>query len=248
MRDSLTKCQFITSLIINGINTLIAIAILSLIFINPKIIFMFLTMWTYYMNSIYLCINLICDFNLYIKKSNKLEKLNDWNRNTYSQICNTFTYLVFILFWSLILLGKDFMNFGKFNLFGIIINVYLHFLITVFCIIDIIIQEHNKITFKSKNFVIIIIIFTLYMILCVIGKYILDFCPYTFIENGNIKQLIVAMFIFYIIVYNCYCFHIWIINKFNNDRNSINSLMNKEEIDEKENNTNNNDNTNIKLV
>ena len=86
------------------------------------------------------------------------------------------------------------------------------------------------------------------MILCVIGKYILDFCPYTFVENGNIKQLIVAMFFFYIIVYNCYCFHIWIINKFNNDRSSINSLMNKEEIDEKENNTNNDDNTNTKLV
>ena len=209
---------------------------------------MFITICTYYMNSIYLCINLICDLNLYIKKSDKLEKLNDWNRNTYSQICNTLSYFVFILFWSLFLLGKDFMRFRKFKLLEHIIYMYLHFLITVFCIIDIIIQERNKITFKRKNFIIIIIIFTLYMILCVIGKYILDFCPYTFVENGNIKQLIVAMFFFYIIVYNCYCFQIWIINKFNNDRNSINSLMNKEEIDEKENNTNNDDNTNTKLV
>ena len=225
MRDSISKCQFFTSLIIYGLNTLISIAILSLIFIRPKIIFMFLTMWTYYMNSVYLCINLICDFNLYINKSNKLEKLNDWNRNIYSQICNTFTYLVFILFWSLILLGKDFMNFGKFNLFGIIINIYLHFLISVFCIIDIIIHEHNKISFKRKNFVIIFIIFTLYMILCVLGKYVFKFCPYTFIENGNLKQLLVAMFFFYIIIYNCYCFHIWLINKFNNEINSINNLL-----------------------
>ena len=229
MRDSISKCQFFTSLIIYGLNTLISIAILSLIFIRPKIIFMFLTMWTYYMNSVYLCINLICDFNLYINKSNKLEKLNDWNRNIYSQICNTFTYLVFILFWSLILLGKDFMNFGKFNLFGIIINIYLHFLISVFCIIDIIIHEHNKISFKRKNFVIIFIIFTLYMILCALGKYVFNIYSYRFVRNGNLKQLLVAMFIFYIIIYNCYYFHIWLINKFNKEKNSINNLMNKEE-------------------
>ena len=91
-------------------------------------------------------------------------------------------------------------------------------------------------------------IFKLCLMICILEKYFMGFCPYTFVENGNIKQLIVAMLFFYIIVYNCYCFHIWIINKFNNDRNSINSLMNKEEIDEKENNTNNNDNTNTKLV
>jgi hypothetical protein len=200
------------------------------------------------MNSIYLCINLICDLNLYIKKSDKLEKLNDWNRNTYSQICNTFTYLVFILFWSLVLLGKDFMNFGKINLLGIIINVYLHFLITVFCIIDIIIQERNKITFKRKNFIITMAIFKLCLMICILEKYFMGFCPYTFIVKANNKQLIVAIFIFVIIIYNCYYFHIWMVNKFNNDRSSINSLMIKEEIDENENNENNNENTNSKLV
>ncbi len=248
MRVSLTKCQFITSLLINGINTLSAIGICIFIYFNRQLIFMFITICTYYMNSIYLCINLICDLNLYIKKSDKLEKLNDWNRNTYSQICNTLSYFVFILFWSLFLLGKDFMRFRKFKLLEHIIYMYLHFLITVFCIIDIIIQERNKITFKRKNFIITMAIFKLCLMICILEKYFMGFCPYTFIVKANNKQLIVAIFIFVIIIYNCYYFHIWMVNKFNNDRSSINSLMIKEEIDENENNENNNENTNSKLV
>ena len=244
MRNSVTKCQFITSFIIYGLNSLIALGSLALIFFHTKLIFLLLSIWVYYMNSLYLCINLICDFNLYINKSTKLEKLNKWNRNTYSQICNTFTYFVFILFWSLFLLGKDFKEYGHYGLMGTLINLYIQFLITVFCILDIIIHEHKKISFKIKNFIIIIIIFTLYMVVCVIGKYVLRFSPYAFIKKGNIKQLIVAMFIFYIILYNCYCFHIWLINKFNNDNNSIDNLIIKEEEDEK----NNDENTNNKLV
>jgi len=165
MRESISKYQFFSSLIIYGLNTLISIVLLPLIFIDKESIFM-LMFYTYYMNSVYLCINLICDFNLYINKSNKLEKLNDWNRNIYSQICNTFTYLVFILFWSLILLGRYFMTIGSFYSFDFLICFYLDCLVTIFCIIDIIIHEHNKISFKRKNFVIIFIIFTLYMILC----------------------------------------------------------------------------------
>ena len=248
MRVSLTKCQFITSLIINGINTLLAIGFLSLIYFHRQVIFMFITFCTYYLNSIYLCINLICDLNLFIRKSDKLEKLNDWNRNTFSQICNTLSYFVCILFWCLFLLGNDFMRFRKFILLEFIAYVYLHSLITVFCIIDIIIQGRNKITFRKKNFIIIMIIFKLYMLVCILEKYFIGFCPYTFIVKANNKQLIVAIFIFVIIIYNCYYFHIWMVNKFNNDRSSINSLMIKEEIDENENNENNNENTNSKLV
>ena len=75
MGQDISLLQFLTSLII-GIYVLITLIQLTVTTFNV-IQFIFLTTWNYYISTIYLITISICDFSLYILKSNKLEKVNE---------------------------------------------------------------------------------------------------------------------------------------------------------------------------
>lgn len=209
MRDTISTTQFLFSVIINGINSLIMIIITIFLFISGNFkFFLFLTMWTYYLNSIYLLINLISDVALLCFHSQYLERLNHLNRNKFSPICNTLSYTIVTLFWLLLSLGKDWMVFEMNNPVLFMFNLYLHGLNMLFVIIDLFVADHDKIDFSWITLGFISLIFWLYALITGIGKVKFNFCPYVFVEKGTIGQLIVAAFAMYMFAVVGYRLHL----------------------------------------
>ena len=146
-----TKNHLIISIILYGGNTILFLFYLQELFSNLYLI-KYLTQLSYYANSIYLFLCLICDIFLYLSNNlneennyqlleeqndnNSLEwyqKLNDWNRNKYGIICNTFSFFVSISFWILYFLGKHYIRVSNsFN--AMLSTINLHLVISILII------------------------------------------------------------------------------------------------------------------
>ena len=123
--------QLIISIIFFGGNSFIFIFYLKELFTNIQLL-QYLTCLSYYANSIFLFLCLICDILLYLNNNSEkgdtdyhlineqntggetnitwVEKLNNWNRNKYGIICNTFSFFVSISFWILYFLGESYIK------------------------------------------------------------------------------------------------------------------------------------------
>ena len=225
----ITKNQLITSIIINGGNSLIFIFYLKELFLNFHLL-KYLTYISYYANSIFLLLCLICDIFLYINENSEeesnyilmnnknsylnnnilwAEKLNNWNRNKYGVICNTFSFFVSVSFWILYFLGESYIKMNN-TFFGLLSSINLHLLITIFVIIDIFISK-RKHKFSADYFEIISFIFFVYCIICGIDKYYFNVNPYPFM-NGSLLFLIIYVLISFFLLYGCYFFNVYLIN------------------------------------
>ena len=200
--------QFIPICIIYLFNTVIYILFLAHFELSHLY---FLTTWTYWMNSIYLCVVLVCDVVYFFGWTQKLEKLQYFLRDSYCIVSMTFSYAVVILFWLLTFLGPDFMAAPNGTL-ETVLNFYLHGINTIFVIVDLFISEHKKIKFSVKYFIIISVIYWIYFGLGVYLKYELNFNPYTFMVNASFGQLVTSSFIMYIMVFNAYQIHLFFIH------------------------------------
>lgn len=204
---AITLSQFIPIYAIYGFNSIIYILFL----INFQFVHLyFLTTWTYWMNSIYLFLVLVCDISLFATNSDRFEKMNSFLRNSYCIVSMSFSYAVVILFWSLSFLGESFMRLPK-NTLETIFNYYLHGGNTIFVIIDLFLSEHKKCEFTYKYILIISGIYWFYFAVAAFAKYVNNFSPYTFMENATFGQLVVASIIMYIIVFNAYQIHLFFI-------------------------------------
>ena len=225
----ITKNQLITSIIINGGNSLIFIFYLKELFLNFHFL-KYLTYLSYYANSIFLLLCLICDIFLYINENSEeennyilmnnqnsylnnnilwAEKLNNWNRNKYGVICNTFSFFVSVSYWILYFLGESYIKMNN-TFYGLLSSINLHLLITIFVIIDIFISK-RKHKFSEDYFEIISFIFFVYCIISGIDKYYFNVNPYPFM-NGSLLFLIIYVLISFFLLYGCYFFNVYLIN------------------------------------
>jgi len=206
MRESITKNQFLVTILLNVLNTIL-VSIFSVLiysdlsrhkeFRKEDLIFFSVFSFSLIINSIYLFINLICDFSLYVNKSKYLEKLNNCNRNFYCHYCNPFSY---------------------FCMFPI---PYIYIFVTAFVVTDIIVHEHNKIKFDLKIGIWLFIISSLSLYLLKI---------YNFEMVGFF-----SIWLIYIFLFLCYLFQIYLVNKFAKNKNINISDTNLNEETKKEN-------------
>ena len=233
---SITKSQLISSIIFNGGNTFIFIFLLKALYLNPGIL-KFLTYLSYCANSIFLFFCLLCDIFLYLnsdknsfesetdyklieadeendKQSFWFERLNDWNRNTYSLICNPFSIFVTISFWILYFLGESYIKVSP-GFYPMSRTFYLHLVITILIIIDIFVSKRKKITI-FKYYDIVSELFLLYCLAIIIMKFKYNILPYAFLNSGIIF-LLFYMIISFILLHLCYYINIWLVNLSNNN-------------------------------
>ena len=230
-----TGFQLISSIIFNGGNTYIFITLLKAVYSNLGIL-KFLTYLSYCANSIFLFFCLLCDIFLYLnrnidssepetdyrlmeadddngKESFWFERLNDWNRNTYSLICNPFSFFVTANFWILYFLGESYIKVSS-GFYPMLRTYYLHLTITILIIIDILVSRRKKITvFKYYDLVCDLLL--LYCIAIIIMKYKFNILPYAFL-NSSLVFLLCYMIISFILLRFCYYINIWLINLSNN--------------------------------
>lgn len=230
MRRDIKPYQFWVSIIIGFFNTIFFL--LFLLKFETKHFF-FLTMWTYWLNSIYLLVVCICDISLCCFKSTRLEKINDFFRNDYSLVSFPFSYAVTFLFWFLVCLGNNVMNFD-FVMSKMIARIYLHGINTGFLLLDLFISEHKKKEFDWNVFTAISTIFWVYCTDVCIGKYWLNIMPYRFVENINSIFLLFSIgILFYLVVLIAYQFHLYLINRIGKNADDYAELQEKEEMYER---------------
>lgn len=189
--------------------------LISCIYGGP-LLFIFLTVLAHWGNTVYLCFVFSCDISLFFFKSDKLEHINFFMRNTYSIFSFTYEYTVTIGYWFLVLLGDTFMRFDADDVFSLVYLIFQHGGLTVLLLLDLILFEHERIDWSSNHLLIIAGLYGLYFIIVAVSKYVFGINAYPFLYNATIGQLIVCVITFYIILVNSYQAHIWFV-KVKND-------------------------------
>ena len=229
------KSQLITSIIINGGNTFFLIYYIYDSFIHP-IDLLHITRWSFFLNSLFTTICLICDiiiyniekeesiidmnYNLMIDKDiNKKEKnlisriktLDDFNKNKYGIVCNTFCYFVSLGFLFLFFFENDIMQVSKSikNLFNCI---YHHFIIQIIIIINVFISERKKHFFSWFYLNIIFAVYILYIIIICFEKYFLGINAYFFMRDKTNLFLFFRFIFSSLFLFLCYLLNMYIIN------------------------------------
>lgn len=229
------KSQLITSIIINGGNTFFLIYYIYDSFIHP-IDLLHITRWSFFLNSLFTTICLFCDiiiyniekeesiidmnYNLMIDKDiNKKEKnlisriktLDDFNKNKYGIVCNTFCYFVSLGFLFLFFFENDIMQVSKSikNLFNCI---YHHFIIQIIIIINVFISERKKHFFSWFYLNIIFAVYILYIIIICFEKYFLGINAYLFMRDKTNLFLFFCFIFSSLFLFLCYLLNMYIIN------------------------------------
>ena len=231
------KTQLIISIIFNGGNFPFLIYYLYDSIIHP-IDFLHVTRWSYFLNSIYTTICLICDiiiyasekegenfeldmnYNLIIDKDNNKNKkdllneikiLDNWNKNKYGNVCNSLGYFVSFGFWSLFFLGNSTMQISK-SIKSVFNCIYHHCIIQIIVILNIFCSERKKHNFSLFYFGIIFGIYLLYVFIICIEKYFYNKNAYFFMENKS-KLFLFFCFVFSsLFLFLSYLFNIFIID------------------------------------
>jgi len=228
------KSQLITSIIINGGNTFFLLYYIYDSYVHP-IDLLHITRWSFFLNSIFTTICLICDiiiyhiekeetsidmnYNLMIDKdinkkekniNSKIKQLDDFNKNKYGIVCNTFCYFVSLGFLFLFLFENDIMQVSKSikNLFNCI---YLHFIMQIIIIINVFISERKKHFFSWSYLNIIFSIYLFYVIIIIFEKYFFGINAYFFMRDKT-KFFLFLCFIFsWVFLFFCYLLNMFII-------------------------------------
>lgn len=247
------KKQLIISSIFNGGNIIFLIYYLYDSIIH-QIDLLHITRWSYFLNSIFTTISLICDIIIYrsenedtdmnytlmIDENNKeknkdfiskIKELDDWNNNKFGNICNSLCYFVSVGFWFLFFFGNRIMKISQ-SIKSVFNCIYHHCIIQIIIIINIFNSKRKKHHFSWFYFGIIFSIYLFYC--CVIGieKYFFQKDAYYFMKNQSEIFLFFCFIFSGLFLFLSYLLHIFILDiKF---KIQINKDKYTEDVDEKQ--------------
>ena len=209
-----------------GINTFLSILLIALFFVIPFTysekwkVFFFMTLWSFAMNAFYVVSVTIIDWIRY-KKSSEMVclKYNDFIRNKYLKICFPFSISIVFLYWMLILLGDDFEYRGR-EASDTAVGLFFHGIILIFLFFDVFTAKHKHLKNYFWDILILNIFIAAYFLLLGIGKYIIEYEPYDFMEMASVRQIVGACVLIYISIMDGYVIINLLANQFfDNDIN-----------------------------
>ena len=227
-RESITLFQLITTSSINFIN-------ITLFFLCYEFVFgygclKYLENITLYFNTIYLFLICICDNYFFFFKSRELEKINYFLRYKFCNIINPISYLVFILFLIFVISQG---TLGAFTSpMKTLFSIYAHFLINIFIMLELFINEHDIHQFSWLNLLFILLYIFCYIIIIIICR-IKNIYTYEFMKNIGICGYIGNGVLFITCSVGCYFIHILILKiKYiylikNKEKKELNDEINK---------------------
>ena len=198
-----------------GIISILNIALLILIstWISWRIFF-FLTMINILSTTIYYIASIFIDvMTHFLKKSIGKITLSFW-RDQYFKFSFLVSQSVFFLFWSLLILGPNFMEI-KYTTESIILNFYLHGVACQIVLLDLYISDHTHHENISKDILIMSIIMVTYVSIQLFSQYILNFNIYAYQNTFSLIQLIIFYLISYYIFLNLYQLYVYLIKRKN---------------------------------
>ena len=205
-RETITTFQLITTSLINVSNIILFFICYEFVFAKDSL--KYLTNITLYFNTIYLFLACLCDIYLVFYKSLKFEKINYFLRYKLCNIINPISYLVFILFWILVVSGGIIDAFK--SSMTALYSIYSHFLINIFIISDLFINDHDIHQFSWINLGFILLYIFCYSMIIIICK-INNIYTYEFLENIGVGGFIGYGTLFIACTIGCYFIHILIL-------------------------------------
>ena len=208
----------IFKLVVNTILSLLLICFFIYIPNNYKKrrwrIFFFMTLWSFAMNTYYIVSITVIDWIHFIKKNDNLCLCyNNFVRNLFLKISFPFSISIVFLYWMLILLGDDFEYRGR-DVIDTATGVFFHGIILIFLLFDMFTAVHiNKINY-FWDLIIISILVCVYFVILGVGKYAIDFEPYDFMEMSDVRQIVGACILIYIVILDGYVIFNLIANRF----------------------------------
>ena len=205
MRTKISLIQFLISLIIAiyVFIMLLYIDITSFSFSQ----FLFMTMWNFYISTIYLVVVSLCDFSLFVFRSHKLEKINVIFRENLSPAFTALTYLVTFTFWVMIFPIIKNGN-SDYNI-SLYFDLYVHLFLTIFQTIDLFLSyRKNKGIVIKYDFSIAAFIMGMYSILTLVLIYGYNIPIYPFLKNMTWYKCIGEFILFQIMIFVFYLMHV----------------------------------------
>lgn len=201
----------------------------------------FMTLWSFWMNTYYIISITVIDYFIYIKNK-KFEKYEDFVRNHYIRIAFPFAIGIVFLYWMLILLGDEFEYRGR-EVMDTGTGLLFHGTIFVIILFDVCAAHHVNKKHYLLDLGIITFMIIVYYIVLGIGKYLILFEPYDFMTMSNVRQIIAACILIYIVILDGYVV-LYLIAKYffeQEDENNFDKLENndKNEANHEKNNKNN---------
>ena len=220
---------------ITSISILIQTGLCIFILITPSYpydMIIHLTGWNYLLCSFYLLLIIITDTPVYFFSYTKLEKINYFVRNSLSHIVFSLCFDVTISYW----LGVLPFIYLLFNLPGIELfkQIYLHTGITCFMLIELFLNQREKIKINWKTIIILTAIFIVYSIVLLITKISFNISAYQFMDDINAGKFILIVIILYLFVIAGYFVNYGLVNRINKnniveiEKGEIDSLINNE--------------------
>lgn len=177
--------------------------------------FIFLTYWSYWGSTVYLSCIFFCDTAVFFFNEEKFENVNEYIRTIYSKYCFTYGYSVVIMYWFLVCLGDNYMQFDTDPII-MFFHIYLHGFITVMLLIDLILSPRRNIRWSNLDFLIISLCFLFYIIVALIANYGFNMPPYAFMSTAAFLELLLYGLGLYALQILCYLLHIWVVSVRNN--------------------------------
>ena len=203
-----------------GLNSILSITLIFFFLYIPRTyshkwkMFFFMTLWSFSMNAYYIVSVTVIDWIRFAKKNGKAcYCYNNFVRNLYLRICFPFAIAIVFLYWILILLGDDFEYLGK-DVSDTAIGVFFHGMILIFLLFDIFTSIHVNIKSYFWDLLILTIMVLVYFLILGIGKYIIKYDTYDFMEMSNVNQIVGACILIYIAILDGYVVLNLLANKF----------------------------------
>ena len=207
------------------INCIFSIFILGLIYFvvnnyeKKYYMFYYLTIWTFFLNGYYIVSVTAIDLTRLIKNMDYCIKYNNFVRKHYIRICFPFSISIVFLYWMLILLGDDFEYRGR-DASDTAVGLFFHGIILIFLFFDVFTAKHKHLKNYFWDILILNILIAAYFLLLGIGKYIIEYEPYDFMEVASVRQIVGACVLIYISIMDGYVIINLLANQFfDNDIN-----------------------------
>jgi hypothetical protein len=208
-RKSISKIQFISTLIISLFNTISFLYFISQLKEMDR--FLYMTWWNFYITSIFFIAILICDTNLFIFKSKRFEHINYYFRNHFYPIILVYGIFICIIFWGVINPLSEYKQMGD-DFYTIFRNCNVHGLIVVFLLIDMYFAERDKYSYNNNDVFMLFGIFTFYSILTIIMRKYFNIIVYNFLEKISFSLMLYVDLLFYLILFSFYYIYIIFMN------------------------------------
>ena len=226
-RRYINKSCFITMFIL----TIIHIFIVGYTFYVFDLynIFIYISMWSFLICSIYLIAILIVDSNLIFSNSIKLEPINDFFRNFFAGIAYPFCYSITLTHWCskiITFLGSSTGSENEETTIKFLLRLYYYLFTAIIMTLDLFFTKRKNNFFGLMEFLGNSILYFIYEIVICIDKYEYGNHAYDYMVAISAAEMIIHGVVNYAILIACYFLYILLKKAFN--KNNLITLSKEE--------------------